>query len=152
MTNWIFVIYISFFFSFLPLTNNTTLVSCMRMKLIISFPYPKLLLDQDWQSLFSWLCTHENEAIFEWCSRSIGLKLFFSLLFQITAATCDFLSIVKELLQSGADCSIADKEGFRPADVTESSVIKELLNTWNQNHTVCVKLQKLKINVFMQFN
>lgn len=57
----------------------------------------------------------------------------FSLLFQITAATCDFLSIVKELLQSGADCSIADKEGFRPADVTESPVIKELLNTWNQN-------------------
>ena len=59
-----------------------------------------------------------------------GLKLFFfSLLFQITAATCDFLSIVKELLQSGADCSIADNEGFQPADVTDSSAIKELLNT-----------------------
>ena len=55
--------------------------------------------------------------------------VFFFLLFQITAATCDFLSIVKELLQSGADCSISDNDGFRPADVADSSAIKELLNT-----------------------
>lgn len=64
-------------------------------------------------------------------------KTVFFLLFHITAATCDFLSIVKELLQSGADCSIADNDGFRPADVADSSAIKELLNTWNQESWGC---------------
>ena len=48
-------------------------------------------------------------------------------LFQIAAATCDFLSIVKELLQCGADGTIPDSDGCRPADVADSSEIKELL-------------------------
>ena len=49
-------------------------------------------------------------------------------LFQIAAATCDFLSIVKELLQCGGDSTIIDGDGCRPADVAENSELKELLN------------------------
>lgn len=49
-------------------------------------------------------------------------------LFQIAAATCDFLSIVKELLQCGGDSTIIDSDGCRPADVAENSELKELLN------------------------
>lgn len=54
------------------------------------------------------------------------------MLFQIAAATCDFSTIVKELLQSGADCSIADSDGCQPCDVADSSAVKELLNRRNQ--------------------
>lgn len=70
--------------------------------------------------------------------------VLFFLLFHTTAATCDFLSIVKELLQSGADCSIADNDGFRPADVADSSAIKKLLNTWNQESEDCVCVWSFK--------
>lgn len=49
-------------------------------------------------------------------------------LFQIAAATCDFLSIVKELLQCGGDSTIIDSDGCCPADVAENSELKELLN------------------------
>ena len=52
--------------------------------------------------------------------------------FQFTAATCDFLTIVKELLQSGADSSIADSDSCRPVDVADSSAVKELLSIRNQ--------------------
>lgn len=45
------------------------------------------------------------------------------------AATCDFLVIVKELLQCGGDCTITDSDGCRPADVAESSELKVLLST-----------------------
>ena len=42
------------------------------------------------------------------------------------------MRIAEDLLQSGADCSIADSDGCLPLDVTDSSTIKELLNRRNQ--------------------
>lgn len=67
----------------------------------------------------------------------LGYKyLLKNFVLQITAATCDFLTIVEELLQSCADCSIADNDGCLPVDVAESSAVKGLLtkryeNSWN---------------------
>ena len=62
-----------------------------------------------------------------------GTSDFLNILFQISAATCDFLTIVKELLQSGADISIADSDGCQPIDIAESSAVKELIGSTNQD-------------------
>ena len=66
------------------------------------------------------------------CISSKDLFIIIFLFFKLTAATCDFLTIVKELLQSGADSSIADSDGCRPVDVADSPAVKELLSTRNQ--------------------
>ena len=60
------------------------------------------------------------------------LRSYNHFFFQFTAATCDFLTIVKELLQSGADSSIADSDSCQPVDVADSSAVKELLSVRNQ--------------------
>ena len=47
----------------------------------------------------------------------------------ISAATCEFLAIVTQLLTAGANASIPDEDGCLPVNSTDHSSIKELLQT-----------------------